>query len=93
MIRQPGKYKYAQLEIYKEDLELKHLKRKTIIVNTIILLSALLVLFFLIEINYSLMKILPIMFMFFMLLILNLAYYSYDHDHYNSLKIAMYITF
>ena len=92
MIRQPGKYKYAQLEIYKEDLELKHLKRKTIIVNTIILLSALLVLFFLIEINYSLMKILPIMFMFFMLLLLNLAYYSYDHDHYNSLKIAMYIT-
>lgn len=92
MIRQPGKYKYTQLEIYKESLELKHLKRKTIIVNIIILLSAVLVGMFLYQIKAPRNIGISTLLMFVVLLFTNLAFYSYDDDHYNSLKISMYIT-
>lgn len=92
MIRQPGKYKYPQLEIYKESLELKHLKRKTMIVNTIIFLSAILVSIFLYNIKAPQNTGISIILMFVVLLVINLAFYSYDDDHYNSLKISMYIT-
>jgi len=91
MIRQPGKYKYSQLETFKESLELLHLKRKTIIVNIIILLTAFMVGYFMISINSETRDILAAVSLFVILLSINLAFYSYDDDHYNNLKIAMYI--
>lgn len=92
MIRQPSKYKYSQLETYKESLELLHLKRKTIIVNMIIILMAIIVGYFLITIDAGVTQIVTGISMFIGLLVVNLAFFSYDDDHYNSLKISMYIT-
>ncbi len=91
MTRQTDKYQYAQVDTYKESLELKHLKRKTFIVNTIIFLCAMAVLYFLLLINSDVNTILTIMVLFGSLLMMNFAFYAYDDDHYNSLKIAMYV--
>lgn len=92
MIRQPGKYKYEQLETYKESLELKHLKRKTIIVNILLFIFAICTVFYMVEINKGLNSVLAVSLMFGTLLLMNLAFYSYDYDLYSSLKVAMYIT-
>lgn len=91
MIRQPGKYKYSQLETYKEALELLHLKRKTIIVNIIMILMAILVGYFLITSNSGAQNMITCGAMFFTIMSINIALYSYEEDHYNNLKIAMYI--
>ncbi|MFK5883977.1 MAG: hypothetical protein QM489_06490 [Candidatus Izemoplasma sp.] len=92
MQRDSRKYQYSQLEIYKELLELAHLKRKTIIVNLILVVLSGFVLYFLLEIDYHLEGIIIIMLEFVGLLFVNLAFYSYDKDHYNNLKILMYVT-
>lgn len=85
------KYQYAQLERYKESLELAHLKTKTLIVNALVFVFAIVVLYFLIETNAGSTMILSTMTMFLVLSIINFAFYAYDDDHYNNLKIAMYI--
>jgi multisubunit Na+/H+ antiporter MnhG subunit len=91
MKQNTNKYQYSQLERYKESLELAHLKTKTLIVNAIVFVFAVVVLYFLIETNVGTTMILSTMTMFVVLFIINFAYYSYDDDHYNNLKIAMYI--
>jgi hypothetical protein len=91
MKQNTNKYQYAQLERYKESLELAHLKTKTLIVNALVFAFAIVVLYFLIETNVGTTMILSTMTMFLVLFIINFAYYSYDDDHYNNLKIAMYI--
>ncbi len=91
MKQNTSKYQYAQLEKYKESLELAHLKIKTLIVNTIVFLLAGVVMYFLIELNVNSSVILSTITMFIILLIINFAFYSYDEDHYNNLKLAMYI--
>ena len=47
MERQENKYKYSQLETFKEVLELSHLRRKTLIVNILLVVLALLLVYFL----------------------------------------------
>ena len=91
MKQNTNKYQYAQLEKYKESLELAHLKIKTLIVNAIVFVFAGVVLYFLIELDTGVSVILSTMTMFVVVFIINFAFYSYDEDHYNSLKIAMYI--
>lgn len=91
MRQNTDKYQYAQLERYKESLELAHLKIKTLIVNAIVFVFALVVLYFLMETNAGNSMIFSTMTMFVVLFIINFAFYSYDDDHYNNLKIAMYI--
>lgn len=91
MRQNTNKYQYAQLERYKESLELAHLKTKTLIVNALVFVFGLVVLYFLIESNAGTSMVLSIMTMFIMLFIINFAFYSYEEDHYNNLKIAMYI--
>lgn len=91
MRQNTSKYQYSQLEKYKESLELAHLKTKTLVVNAIVLLLAGIVLYFLISLKIDTTLILSTMSMFFVLLLINFAFYAYDEDHYNNLKIAMYI--
>jgi len=91
MRQNTNKHQYSQLEKYKESLELAHLKSKTLMVNSLVLLLAGVVLYFLIKLDVGTTVILSTMTMFFILLIINFAFYAYDEDHYNSLKIAMYI--
>ena len=86
------KYQFPQLEIYKESLELAHLKRKTIIFNLLVFVLAALVLYFLLQMNVESEIVVSIMIMFIVLMVINVAFYSYDSDHYNNLKIAMYIS-
>lgn len=92
MRQEIDKHQFPQLEIYKESLELSHLKRKTIIFNSLVLVLAGIVLYFLLQLNVSTDQIVSTMLMFVVLFIINLAFYSYDQDHYNNLKIAMYIS-
>ena len=61
MKRNTTKYQYPQLDTYKELLELAHLKRKTIIINMIIVALSMIVLYFLIQIDYNIDTILLIM--------------------------------
>lgn len=91
MKQNTNKYQYAQLEKYKESLELAHLKSKTLIVNTIVFIFAGVILFFLIGLDTGISVILSTMTMFIVLFVINFAFYSYDEDLYNNLKIAMYI--
>ena len=91
MKQNTNKYQYVQLEKYKESLELAHLKTKTLIVNAVVFIFAGVILYFLIKLDIGTSIILSTMTMFIILFVINLAFYSYDDDHYNNLKIAMYI--
>ncbi len=91
MKQDTSKYQYAQLDNYKESLELAHLKFKTLIVNAIVFVLAGIVLYFMIELNVGTSAIVSTVTMFVVLFIINFAFYSYDDDHYNNLKLAMYI--
>ncbi|MCK5387991.1 MAG: hypothetical protein KAJ22_01790, partial [Candidatus Izimaplasma sp.] len=92
MRQETDKYQFPQLEIYKESLELIHLKRKIIIFNLLVFILAGVVLYFLIMLNIGTDVMVSTMLMFIVLLLINIAFYSYDKDHYNNLKIAMYIS-
>lgn len=85
------KNQYAQLEIYKESLELAHLKRKTLIVNSIMFILGIVVIYFLVKIETDNIILFSTVTMFALLFAINIAFYSYNHDHFNNLKIAMYI--
>ncbi len=87
-----NKYQFPQLEIYKESLELAHLKRKTIIFNLLVFVLAGIVLYFLLQLNMPSETIISTMLMFVVLFLINIAFYSYDNDHYNNLKILMYLS-
>lgn len=85
------KYTYKQVATYKEILELKHIKTKTLIVNIIHLVFAFVVAYFLYRLNIPTTRILLVEFLFVLLLFGNVFLYSLDHDLYNNLKLAMYI--
>lgn len=91
MRQNTNKYQYSQLEKYKESLELAHLKIKTLIVNAVVFILAGVILYFLIELNVGTSVIISTMTMIAILFIINMAFYAYDDDHYNNLKLAMYI--
>ncbi len=92
MKQETHKYQFPQLEIYKESLELTHLKRKTIIFNSLVFVLAGIVLYFLIQLGSNGETVITTMLMFIILFLVNIAFYSYEQDHYNNLKIAMYIS-
>lgn len=92
MNQKTEKYQFSQVEIHKELLELAHLKRKTKIFNSLVFVLAGIVLYFLLQINAENEVIISTMTMFMVLLFINLAFYSYDEDHYNNLKISMYVS-
>lgn len=85
------KYTYKQVDTYKEILELKHIKTKTLIVNIIHIVFAFAVAYFLYRLNIPTSRILLVEFLFVLLLFVNVFLYSLDHDLYNNLKLAMYI--
>lgn len=91
MLRNTNKYQYEQLETYKEMLELRHMKTKTLLVNILIVLFGFIVAGFLFRLNYDPLLTWGILFMFILLLGLNLALYSYSDDLYNNLKLSMYV--
>ena len=75
MNQNTSKYQYAQLEEYKESLELAHLKIKTLIVNSLVFILAGVVLYLLIELDSGTSIILSTMTMFLILFIINIAFY------------------
>jgi hypothetical protein len=85
------KYTYKQVETYKEILELKHIKTKTLIVNIIHIVFAFAVAYFLYRLDIPATRILLVEFLFVLLLFVNVFLYSLDHDLYNNLKLAMYL--
>ncbi len=91
MRRNTQKYQYEQLETYKEMLELRHIKVKTLLVNIINIVLACIVAYFLFRLEIDKVQIMGILFMFVLLIGINIALYSYDVDLYNYLKFAMYI--
>lgn len=92
MEKQTNKYKYAQLERFKEFLELGHIKRKTLIVNIIIsILIVILVSFGLIN-DIEMKLINPTAFVLGIILIVNITFYYVENDLYNNLKLSMYAT-
>ena len=92
MKQENKKYQFPQLEIYKESLELAHLKRKTIIFNLLVFVLAGIVLYFLLYLNVEPEITSSTMIMFVILIFVNIAFYAYDKDHYNNLKIVMYVS-
>ena len=91
MRQNTSKYQYNQLETYKELLELKHIKTKTLIVNIINVIFGGIVVYFLYELNLETTKIMSVMFMFLLLIGVNILLYAFDNDLYNNLKFAMYL--
>ena len=91
MQQNTNKYQYEQLDTYKEILELRHLKVKTLIVNILNVVFAVIVGLFLLELEVESRFIYSILFMFLMLFIINVMLYSYNNDLYNNLKLAMYV--
>ena len=91
MKQESTKYQYSQGDKYREKLELAHLKRKTLIVNSIVFLLAGAVFYYLLISKADSSILYSTLTMFAILLVINLAFYSYDEDHFNSLKIVMYI--
>ena len=90
MQKDTQKYAYKQLEPYKATLELGHLKLKTLLVNVLTMIFAVI----LVVIMYHL-RVQPNYFytfigFFIVFFVVNFALYAYDNDQYNNLRIAMY---
>ena len=91
MRQDTSKYQYKQLEIYKELLELKHLKTKTLLVNIINVIFAVILVVILMRLELPTREIMSVTFLFVMLIIINILLTAYPTDLYNNLKIAMYL--
>jgi hypothetical protein len=91
MRQNTSKYQYKQLETYKELLELKHLKSKTLLVNMINVVFAIALVIILVRLQLPSREILGVSFLFIVLFIMNILLTAYPNDLYNNLKIAMYI--
>jgi len=85
------KFQYKQLETYKEILELRHIKIKTLIVNIINIVFAVISSFLMFRLGIDRNIALGVIFMFVVIFTVNFALYSYDNDQYNNLKLAMYV--
>lgn len=84
------KYEYKQLEQYKEIIELKHIRIRTLLVNGIALVLAVILAFTTLKLNTG--DNLPYIYMtaFLVFFAINILLYSFQSDLYNNLKIAMY---
>ena len=92
MERQENKYKYAQLETYKEVLELSHLRRKTLIVNVLLVIFAGLLVYFHFGQDVVITRIYPSLVLLSITFLANSTLASIPHDQYNNLKYSMYLT-
>lgn len=92
MERQENKYKYGQLEQYKEYLELGHIKRKMVIVNIILVFVVGALLFFGLSKTVDGSFVYPIALLVGVVILLNLGFYNIESDLYNNLKLAMFTT-
>ena len=92
MLRQENKYKYGQLEHFKEVLELGHIKRKMLVVNIIIILFSGVLLYFAFGQDIDGSLVYPSILILAIVLILNAGFYQLDNDLYSNLKLAMYMT-
>lgn len=92
MERQDNRFKYAQLETFKEVLELSHLRRKTLIVNILLAVFAMFLLYFLFTQNVDKHDIQVPLLMLIVLIIVNSVFASIPKDQYNNLKLTMYFT-
>ncbi|MFH5882016.1 hypothetical protein [Liberiplasma polymorphum] len=81
----------SNIEVHKEELELKYLKRKTLFVNIILLglVAPIMLTLFYSDIGTYTMIVYGLFFI--ALFGVNFAFYAYE-DYFNSLKLAMYIT-
>lgn len=91
MRQDTSKFQYNQLETYKELLELKHIKTKTLIVNILNIVFCAIVMYFLYRLDIETNRIMSVLFMFLLLVGINILLYAFDNDLYNNLKFAMYI--
>ncbi len=76
---------------FRDDIEIKYLRKHSIFVNWIIGLMILPVLFYLRAYQVPNLSLLYYGIFFFILFSINLAFFAYE-DYFNSLKLAMYIT-
>lgn len=90
MRQNTDKYQYKQLETYKEILELRHIKVKTLIVNIINIILAVIVWVFFYRLGVDSTRTATIIFLFVLQLLVNISFYAYENDMYSNLKIAMY---
>ena len=92
MERQNHKYRYSQLETYKETLESTHIRTKTIIINILLFLFSLLLVYFLFQESIDNSDIYPSLFLMGIIIAVNMLFMSITDDAYNSLHVAMYVT-
>ena len=92
MERQENKYKYGQLEQYKEVLEIGHIKRKMLVVNIIIILLSGVLLYFAIGQNIDGSLVYPSLLILGIIIIINTGFHQLKKDLYSNLKLAMYTT-
>ncbi len=90
-MQKTNKYQYEQLETYKELLELRHMRIKTYLVNSLLVLFGVIVSLVLFRLDYDVMVTYGLIFMFVVVLIINVALFSYNNDLYNYVKISMYL--
>lgn len=92
MERQEIKHKYEQVEQYKEQLELNHIKRKALIVNVLVVILIGILLYFPISKLMDFNQIYASLFFLSLILIINLGYYHIENDVYNNYKLSMFMT-
>lgn len=92
MEQQDNKYKYSQLETYKETIESVHLRSKTIIVNVLLFVFSLLLIFFITQPGINASDIWPSLFILGIIIMINILFVSINEDAYNSLHVGMYAT-
>lgn len=85
-------FKYGQLDTYKEELELEHIRRKSIIVNIILLLLSIVVVYFVVGQGVGLDLVMPALLVFAIIFVINVLYFTLSYDQYVHLKLAMYVT-
>ena len=91
LLKNRFRYQYQQLNTYKEQLELQHLRVKTIIVNVINILFALLVFYFFTVLKITTNKLVIVELLFGIQLLINLYLYAQSEDQYNNLKLSLYV--
>ncbi len=91
LLKNRFRYQYEQLNTYKEQLELQHLRVKTIIVNIVNIIFALLVLYFFTVLNVTIEKLVIVELLFGIQLLINLYLYAQSEDQYDNLKLSLYV--
>ncbi|MEC9485737.1 MAG: hypothetical protein UMR38_07730 [Candidatus Izemoplasma sp.] len=90
MQKDTKKYEYKQLDPYKATLELGHLKLKTLLVNLLTMIFAIILVIIMYHLRVDSNYFFTFIGFFVVFFIVNLILYSYDNDRYNNLRIAMY---